>query len=232
LKKEKSALLNELGQHIAELAKPEPPPARAAQNPHAGMAKMASVAIRQRAEMQLAAMKSRLHLTDEQAEAVRALLGKQTDLKIEFTSRMYDGKLTQEYINSVPEFDFDGQLKQILTPDQLAGYQQYTTEAQAQKTQMAVQNELTQVSPLLQLSAQQQEQVSGILQQQYQQYIAQQDASTAPISGRWDQMLVAKQEALSTVLTPEQQQTYNKFVESQREMVKSMTSQDQTPPKP
>ncbi len=235
LKKEKTALLDELGQHITELAKPEPPPARAAgdaaASPRAaGMGKMVSVMVRQQAEMKLAAMKSRLHLTGGQADAVRELLGKQTDQQVEMASKMFEGKLTQEDMSSARKFDLDGQLKQILTPEQLTGYQQYKTEEQRQQVQMAAQAELMQLSPTLQLSAQQQEQVSGILQQQYQQYIAQQGDSPVPAPA--DQMLDAKKAALSAVLTPEQQQTYDKFIESQRELIKSMMPQSQTPPKP
>jgi hypothetical protein len=96
-----------------------------------------------------------------------------------------------------------------------------------------------QLGPALQLTAQQQEQVSGILQQQYQQYIGQQRGSMVgvPPAAAVDQMLDAKKEALRAVLTPEQQQGYEKFIESQREMVKSMKSmmggaKDQTPAKP
>jgi len=149
---------------------------------------------------------------------------------VEMASKMFEGKLTQEDMSSARKFDLDGQLKQILTPEQLTGYQQYKTEEQRQQVQMAAQAELMQLSPTLQLSAQQQEQVSGILQQQYQQYIAQQGDSPVPAPA--DQMLDAKKAALSAVLTPEQQQTYDKFIESQRELIKSMMPQSQTPPKP
>ena len=99
---------------------------------------------------------------------------------------------------------------------------------------MIAQAELIQLSPALQLSAQQTEQVSGILQQHYQQAFAQEGgASSVPEAGV-DQMLDAKKEALRAVLTPEQQQGYEKFIESQREMVKNMKSmmggaKDQTP---
>ncbi len=98
--------------------------------------------------------------------------------------------------------------------------------------QMAAQAELMQMSAVLQLSAQQQEQVSGILQQQYQQYIVQQGGSSVPVPTGCEQMLDAKKEALRAVLPPEQQQSYEKFIESQREMIKSMMPQGQTSPTP
>ena len=224
LRKEKSALLSEVGQHVTDLAKPEPSPAPlagdAAGSPRAaGVGKMMSAVFRQKAEMKLAAMKSRLHLTDEQAEAVRELLGKETDQQAEMASRMFEGKLTQEDMNSATKFDLDGQLKQVLTPEQLTGYQQYKTEEQRQQLQMAAQAELMQLSPALQLTAQQQEQVSAILQQHYQQFVTQQpDSGSAGL----DQMLDAKKEALRAVLTPEQQQVYYKFIENERERTKSM----------
>ena len=242
LRKEKSALLSEVGQHVTDLAKPEPPPARAvgeaAASPQAaGMGKMVSTVLRQQAELKLVAMKSRLHLTDEQVEAVRELLGKFADQQVQMATKMFGGKLTQEEMSSLPKFDLDGQLKQVLTPDQWTGYEQYKTEEQRQQMQLAAQAELMQLSPALQLSAQQQEQVSGILQQHYQQYIAQQGSSSVAVPAGVDQMLDAKKEALRAVLTPEQQQGYEKFIESQREMVKSMKSmmggaKDQTPAKP
>lgn len=231
LRKEKSVLLSELDQHMTELAKPEPKPSRtsdtAAAPRRAGMGKMIAVAVKQQAELKLAALKSRLHLTDEQAAAVQALLYKQAEQQAEMASKMYDGKLTAEDMSSGAKLNFDDQLKQIFTPEQWTGYQQYKTDEQRQQVQLATQAELMQLSPVLQLSAQQQEQVTSILQQQYQHYIGQQGASSVPASSNWEQMLDAKKEALRAVLTAEQQQSYEKFIESQREMIKSLMPQSQ-----
>ncbi|MBI5821579.1 MAG: hypothetical protein HZA88_21630 [Verrucomicrobia bacterium] len=231
LRKEKSVLLSELDQHMTELAKPEPKSSRAgdpaAAPRRAGMGKMIAVAVRQQADLKLAALKSRLRLTDEQAAAVQALLSKQAEQQAEMASKMYDGKLTAEDMSSGAKFNLDEQLKQILTPEQWTGYQQYKTDEQRQQVQLATQAELMQLSPVLQLNAQQQEQVTSILQQQYQQYIGRQGASPVPASGNWEQMLDAKKEALRAVLTAEQQQSYEKFIESQREMIKSMMPQSQ-----
>ncbi len=239
LKKEKTALLDELGQHITELAKPEPPPSRigsgtgnltAASRP-AGMGKMVAVAVRQQAEMKLAALKSKLHLTDEQAAAVQELLKKQTDQQVEMASKMFEGKLTAEDMKSAPKLNFDGELKPLLSTDQWTGYQQYKTQEQQQQVQMASQGELMQLSPMLQLSDQQREQVGSILQQQYQQAMTQQSGAGSSVPGDLqvvDQMLDSKKEALRAVLTPDQMQSYEKFVESQREMIKSMIPQSQT----
>jgi len=233
LKKEKSALLSEIEQHVTDLAKPEPPPSRAgdaAPRP-AGMGKMIAVAVQQQAEMKLAALKSRLHLTDEQAAAVQELLRKQADQSAEMASKMFEGKLTPEDMSARPKLDFEGQLKQVLNAEQWTGYQQFKTEEQRQQIQMASQAEMMQLSPMLQLSAQQQEQVGSILQQQYQQMIAQQSDTSMPTPGnfqRMDQMLDTKKEALRAVLTPEQMQSYEKFVETQHEMIKSMLPQGQS----
>ncbi|MFA6564964.1 MAG: hypothetical protein WCV00_23875 [Verrucomicrobiia bacterium] len=237
LKKEKSALLSEIEQHVTDLAKPEPPPSRAgdaAPRP-AGMGKMIAVAVRQQAEMKMAALKSRLHLTDEQAAAVQELLKKQTDQSVEMASKMFEGKLTAEDMSSRPKLDFDGQLKQMLNADQWTGYQQYKTEEQQRQVQMASHAEVMQISSMLQLSAQQQEQVTSVLHQQYQQMMAQQPDAGLPTPDSIqlvEQMFNAKKEALRAVLTPEQMQSYEKFVESQREMVKSMIPQSQASPTP
>ena len=239
LKKEKSALLSEIEQQVTDLAKPEPPPSRVGDQPAAprmaGMSKMMAVAVRQQAEMKLAALKSRLHLTDEQAAAVQELLEKQTDQSVEMASKMFEGKLTAEDISSRPKLDFDGQLKQMLNADQWTGYQQYKTEEQQRQVQMASQAEVMQISSMLQLSAQQQEQVTSVLHQQYQQMMAQQPDAGLPTPDSIqlvEQMFNAKKEALRAVLTPEQMRSYEKFVESQREMVKSMIPQSQTSPAP
>ena len=235
LKKEKTALLDELGQHIDALAKPEPPPAPAAPaagggavSRMAGMSKMVAVAARQQADRKLAALKTRLHLTDEQAAAVEELLKKQTDRQVEMASKMFEGKLTQEDMASQPKLDFDGQLKSMLSPDQWTGYQQYKTEEQQRQVQMASQAEMMQISSMLQLSDQQREQVSSVLQQQYQQYITQQSDSSLPTTDSAklvDQMFESKKEALRSVLTADQMQSYEKFIESQREMVRSFMPQ-------
>lgn len=239
LKKEKSALLSEIEQHVTDLAKPEPPPSRTgdqATTPRpAGMGKMIAVAVRQQAEMKMAALKSRLHLTDEQAAAVQELLKKQTDQSVEMASKMFEGKLTAEDMSSRPKLDFDGQLKQMLNADQWTGYQQYKTEEQQRQVQMASQAEVMQISSMLQLSAQQQEQVTSVLHQQYQQMMAQQPDAGLPTPDSVqlvEQMFNAKKEALRAVLTPEQMQSYEKFVESQREMVRSMIPQSQASPAP
>jgi hypothetical protein len=44
------------------------------------------------------------------------------------------------------------------------------------------------------------------------------------IAGDWEQTLNAKRDAVRAVLSPDQQQAYDKFVESQREMIKSLMS--------
>ncbi|MCX6906883.1 MAG: hypothetical protein NTY01_02445 [Verrucomicrobia bacterium] len=237
LKKEKSALLSEIEQHVTDLAKPEPRPARASDQPAAprmaGMSKMMAVAVRQQSEMKMAALKSRLHLTDEQAAAVQELLKKQTDQQVEMATKMFEGKLTAEDMKSRPTFDFDSQLKQVLDAEQWTGYQQFKTEEQQRQVQMASQAEVMQISSMLQLSAEQQQQVSSILQQQYQQMMSQQPNSSLPTPDsvqRVEQMFNSKKEALRAVLTPEQMQSYEKFIESQREMVKSMIPQSQPSP--
>lgn len=239
LKKEKTALLSEIEQHVADLAKPEPPSSRAGDQPAAprmaGMSKMMAVAVRQQAEMKLAALKSRLHLTDEQAAAVQELLKKQTDQQVEMASKMFEGKLTQEEMTARPKFDFEGQLKQMLNADQWTGYEQYKVEEQQRNARMAGQMEAMQLSTVLQLSPQQQEQVGSLLQQQYQQIMAKQPDGGGTAPGNFqmmDQMLDAKKEALRAVLTPEQMQSYEKFVEGQREMIKSMMPQSRSSPTP
>ena len=101
---------------------------------------------------------------------------------------------------------------------------------------MAVQSELMQLTPALQLSPQQQQQVSAILLQQQQQPhpIAQQPGSPLNYEAIVDQQMDAKKNAVRAVLTPEQQQVYDKFIENQREQTKSVMSmmggaKDQTP---
>lgn len=239
LKKEKTALMSELEHQVTDLAKPGPPPAPAGGPPAAprmtGMSKMMSVAMKQQAEMKLAALKSRLHLTDEQATALQDLLKKQTDQQVEVATKMFEGKLTAEDMKSRPAFDFDNQLKQMLDAEQWTGYQQYKTEEQQRNAQMASQAEVMQLSPMLQLSVQQQEQVGSILRQQYQQMMSQRPDSGLPTSDsvqRVEQLFDSKKEALRAVLTPEQMQSYEKFVESQREMVRSMIPQGQSSPAP
>ena len=122
LKSENKALLDGFSDAVAAATQEG---AAAASSRAAGMEKMIVVQTRQQAELKLAALKSRLHLTDEQAEAVRELLGKFADLQTEMAFKMFGGKATKDEMRSLSMFDMDGQLKQILTPDQWTGYQQY-----------------------------------------------------------------------------------------------------------
>jgi hypothetical protein len=239
LKKVETALLAELENQVTDLAKPEPQAAHTGNQPAtsrlAGMSKMMAVAVRQQAEMKLTALKSRLSLTDEQAAAVQELLKKQVEQQVEMASKMFEGKLTAEDMKPGVTFDFDGQIKQVLSAEQWTGYQQFKTEEQQRQVQMASQAEVMQISSVLQLSAGQQQQVSSILQQQYQQMMSQQPNSSLPTPDsvqRVEQILDSKKEALRAVLTPEQMQSYEKIIESQREMIKSMIPQSQSAPTP
>ena len=234
LKKVETALLAELENQVTDLSKPEPRTAQAGNQPAtsrlAGMSKMMAVAVRQQAEMKLTALKSRLRLTDGQAVAVQELLKKQAEQQVEMASKMFEGKLTAEEMKPGVTFDFDGQIKQVLNAEQWVGYQQFKVEEQQRQVQMASQAEVMQISSVLQLSAEQQQQVGSILQQQYQQMMSQQPNSSLPTPDsvqRVEQMFESKKEALRAVLTPEQMQSYEKIIESQREMIKSMIPQGQ-----
>lgn len=188
--------------------------------------RMMRTVVEQQVEMKVSALKLRLKLTDEQEQAVRALFNEQMGQGVELGTKMLQGKLSKEDMAKASEkpADFRSELKELLTPEQWTAYEAYEVEERKNQAQMMANAELMQMQQMLQLTDAQQDEVFRVLYD-----VSEQRLTEAPQAGHasspgqaLQQMNAAKKEALRKVLTPEQFQSYEKFLKSQEDMIKSM----------
>jgi hypothetical protein len=229
-----TATKDDLTKQVA-LLKSAPPTAPATDpapaNPMAGMAGFMKTAMEQHTQQQLLLLKARLHLTPEQEVAVKAALDAEAKRGEEMQSKMFSGGKIDP-LAVAAEFKgvktLDQTLDDILTPDQKTTYQQMKTEQKNSATEMMANVELNQISPYLQLSETQKDQVYNAL---YQAQLDTQDpnwiknnvgANATNPTAILDAQAKAKEDALAKVLTPDQLATYHQQAQSQLEMQRTM----------
>jgi DNA repair exonuclease SbcCD ATPase subunit len=235
-----SATKEELKKQV-EVLKSAAPAALAlpAPNPMTGMAGMIKAATAQRYQTQFLLLKSRLHLTPEQEAAVKAAMDAEGARAEEMAAKMFSGgKIDPQAMAELKNFkSVDQTLNDILTPDQKTAYQQIKTDQKNSAAEMVASSEMNQISPLLQLSDTQKDQVGSAL------YQVQLDAmnpnwiknnvttsATNPLA-ILDVQAKAKEAALAKILTPDQLATYHQQAQSQLDMQKAMM-QKFSPPTP
>ena len=177
------------------------------------MSKIMSSVMKSQTEMKLAAMKSRLNLSPDQEKAFQDIMDKQSQLAQSMAQKMMDGaseddmkKAAQDQNVDKDALNLDKQLKNILSPDQQAEYANMQADDKKNQAETAANMELSSIQGTLQLSDDQKDKVFNVLMQ------------TGP-GGTPE----AKKAALQSVLTPQQFETYNKYLDSQAEMIKSFT---------
>jgi Spy/CpxP family protein refolding chaperone len=201
--------------------------AAAAKSPSAAMSKMAKAAIQQQIDMKMAALKSRLNLTDDQAQALQDIMDKQSQKASDMMDQMFSGKMSKDDLQKAMKDgggmggDMDAQMKSILTPDQYASYQGYQNDEKKNAAEAQANMELMQIQTSLQLTDDQKDKVFGAIYQQAAQQMGIDGAK--PTGGTIDEQMEAKKTAMQSVLTPEQFDTYSKFVDSQKKMINAMT---------
>jgi hypothetical protein len=192
------------------------------------MSKMIKAAMQQQVEMKISGLKSRLHLSDEQEQSVRGLLEKQSEVAGAAAAKMFEGNASKDDLSRQASSagDVKGQIKELLTPDQQAEYEKFQSEERQTQAQMVANVELSQLQSMLQLTQQQQDQVFQVLYDQAQRNVAQTDGGMQ-VPPDWDKLLDAKKKALRPVLTAEQLQSYEKFLNAQRDMMKAFMPVDE-----
>jgi hypothetical protein len=199
-------------------------------NPFSGMAGMMKAGIAQRNQERLLLLKSRLHLTPEQEAAVKAAMDDEDKRAEEMAAKMFSGgKLDPQALAELKSAKtVDQTLDSVLTPDQKTAYAQMKTDQKNSAAEMSASVEMNQISPLLQLSDTQKDQVASTL---YQVHLDTQDPtwiknnmanmSTNP-SAILDAQAKAKEDALAKVLTPDQLTTYHQQAQAQLNLQKAM----------
>jgi hypothetical protein len=187
------------------------------------MSKMMKAAMQQQVEGKMSAMKARLHLTDDQEHKVRDILEAQYDKIGDATAKLFQGKASKDDLQrpGASAGNSDAAIKDLLTPEQQAGYDQLQVEERQNRAQMTANMELMQIQSMLQLDQSQQDRVySAVYDLTLKQMTPAADGTGAPKD--INQAFDAKVDALRPILTPDQLQNYQKFIDSQRQMVNSM----------
>jgi len=203
-------------------------PASPAANP---MTDLVKAQMARQYETKLLLLKSRLHLTPEQEAAVKAAMDQEEKRTEESASKMFSGGKIDPQTMAAEFKDVktvDQTLNDILTPEQKTAYQQMQADQKNSAAEMMATVEMNQISPLLQLSDSQKDQVYSALAQVQSDstdpnWIKNNVAniSTNPLA-ILDAQAKAKEDALAKILTPDQLATYHQQAQSQLDMQKSM----------
>jgi hypothetical protein len=192
------------------------------------MAQVMSAAVKQQTEMKMAALKSRLTLTDDEEQAIRDILDKEADYAAEMGQKMMSGQLSQADIKKAMadqknrQAAVDQQIQNVLTPAQYIAYQNSQNDDKKNQAQMQANAEMAQIQSSLQLSDDQKNQVFTALYSGYAQQAGVDGATPAYDPMDIDGQFNAKEAAMQAVLTPEQFAIYTKFVDSQKQMYKAI----------
>jgi hypothetical protein len=179
------------------------------------MTALISGVMKSQMDMKMAALKSRLNLSPDQEKAIQDIMDKQAQLAESMAGKMMDGSMSRDDMKKEMQnqgadgdaVNLDKQLQSILSPDQLAEYQNMQSDDKKNQAETMANLQLSTIQGSLQLSDDQKDKVFGALMQ------------TGP--GATDD---AKKAALQPLLTPQQFDTYSKYLDSQAEMVKSFMS--------
>jgi hypothetical protein len=160
---------------------------------------------------------------------VKAAMDEEAKRAEEMTAKMFSGAKVDPQAMAAEYKDVksvDQTLNDILAPDQKTAYQQMKTDQKNSATEMMVSVEMNQISPLLQLSDSQKDQVYSALAQvqsdaQDPTWIKNNASPSNPLA-MLDAQAKAKEDALAKILTPDQLAAYHQQAQSKLDMQKSM----------
>jgi len=157
-------------------------------------------------------LQSRLHLTPDQAAAIKAAMDADNKARRELMMQMFrnNGSGAKTDGQPAPAVNtLDQTLAQVLTPEQQAAYKQVQTDEQTSRADTSATIQVDQMMPLLQLTDSQKDQVYNTI---YQSQMSAPDPTS--LMGNPNAMSVvaaqaqATQTALANVLTPDQMALY------------------------
>ncbi len=213
----------EVEQLRAQLAKPANPgePGPGTNHIAGAMTESMQQAMDLDLDARVARMAASLHLTLEQAQAVRDILGRRQQMM----RQVFAGGLKWEEVFKAtraagnPEQEIQG----LLTPDQKAAYPNYKQDESAFNARRAANAELLQIDSVLNLNSEQSDRVFAAL---YEQSLNQLTGRTPPSSSNQDEAvqwyLDQKTKALEPILTPAQLEIYKQQQTTQAKMVKDV----------
>jgi len=208
----------------------------ATNNPITGtMVDAANQFAEQQMEGRLSRMTASLHLTAEQAQAVRDILMREVRMKSAVVQQGQSGKLDMKEMirQAIEAGNPDEQIKALLTPDQQAAFPAYRQEEAAHNASLTANQELLNMQSTLGLTAEQTDRVYAAL---YEVSFNRLTGRTHPPStnpGVLDDPLAAQAEvnqrwandkakALESILTPTQLENYRQQQALQAKLAKEM----------
>jgi hypothetical protein len=187
-------------------------------------------AVAQRLEGDLSGLTARLHLTPEQSQAVRDILGRHARADLAEEEQLYGGKYDKDEVDRLKKEagDKDAQIQALLTPDQQTAWPDYTQDVAAKDARWLASTQMTRFQSELDLTSEQADRAFAAL------YQFRLDRRTGKIkSGANDDLedlvweLDQETKALEPILTSAQLENFRKFQAAQAKVVKDFYSKIQ-----
>jgi RNA polymerase sigma factor (sigma-70 family) len=187
----------------------------------------------QQVKVRLSRMKESLKLSSEQTDAIREILMRQSRATSAGVKQVSSGKFDKEELRKfrTEVGNVEEQIKSLLTPQQLEGYSTYQQEEAMYSARLSANSELVQMQSSLDLTQEQQDRAYAILYEC--NFNLMNSKSVQSFTNPADEMqwfVDQKTEALKTVLTTNQMESYRQQQNAQLQVMKDITSKMQKDP--
>jgi hypothetical protein len=163
-------------------------------------------------------LQTRLHLTPDQAAAIKAAMDADGKARRDLMQQMFRNNGKVDPAAAAKANTLDQTLVKVLSPDQMTAYQQVQAEEQASRADTMATMQVNQAAPLLQLSDAQKDQMSSAL---YQIQLTAPDPGSLMANPNAAAIMAAQaqatQAALASVLTPAQLALYQQQAQSMQQ---------------
>jgi hypothetical protein len=186
---------------------------------------------KQRNDERLQMLISRLHLTPDQVAKIKAAMEAESQRTEEIATKMLSGQKVDFKSVAASGQDVESTeqvIQDVLTPEQKNAYQQMQTDEKNSAAETMASMQMNQVAPLLQLNDAQKDQVETAL---YQVQLDTQDPAwiqknvgnvASNPTAILDAEEKAKEDALASILSPDQMATYKQQAQAQLSLQRSM----------
>ena len=178
-------------------------------NPMTLMGLMRGMGAGLQGQQRMVLLQSRLHLTADQAAAIKAAMDADNQARRGVMQQMFRNNGQIDSQAAAKANTFDQTLATVLTPDQQTAYKQVQADEQTSRADTSATMQVNQVAPLLQLSESQKDQVFSAL---YQVQMTAPDPTSLMTNPNAASVMAAQaqatQDALAKILTPDQMALY------------------------
>jgi hypothetical protein len=201
------------------------------------MAEMMKSSLEQATQRKLSRMQEKLRLSPAQAQAVQAILSRQTQGTLEGVKGANSGKPDSRKIAELRGTGGNPaeEIRSLLSPEQQTAYEAMKDEEAVNNARLAANSELIQMQGHLGLDASQQDKVYAVLFEQLRSQFRE-ESSGRSTSANPAQAMQAMQErrlrALEGILTPDQMEGYRQQQDRQIQFMKKIVAQAEPPAHP